>query len=47
MLFANITLMAAPIAHLLGHIPSTWLAGAGDAAVAILNISFLPGARRL
>jgi hypothetical protein len=42
MLFANITLMAAPIAHLLGHIPSTWLPGAaGDAAGAILNILFL------
>jgi len=43
MLFANITLMAAPIAHLLGHIPSTWLppGAAGDAAVAILNILFL------
>jgi hypothetical protein len=42
MLFANITLMAAPIAHLLGHIPSTWLPGAaGVAAVVILNILFL------
>ena len=41
MLFANISLMAAPIAHLLGHIPSTWLPVSGDAAVAILNISFL------
>ena len=41
MLFANITLMTAPIAHLLGHIPSTWVPVGGDAAVAILNISFL------
>jgi hypothetical protein len=41
MLFANITLMAAPIAHLLGHVPSTWVPVSGDAAAAILNISFL------
>ncbi len=41
MLFANISLMAAPIAHLLGHIPSTWLPVSGDAAVVILNILFL------
>jgi hypothetical protein len=35
MLFANITLMTAPIAHLFGHIPSTWLPpAAADAAAA-------------
>jgi hypothetical protein len=28
MLFANISLMTAPIVHLLGHIPSTWLSPA-------------------
>ena len=46
MLFANISLMAAPIAHLLGHIPTTWLppGAAGDAAFAILNILFLVAA---
>jgi hypothetical protein len=42
MLFANITLMTAPIAHLFGHIPSTWLSpAAGGAAFAILTILFL------
>ena len=41
MLFANISLMAAPIAHLLGHLQSTWLspAAAGNAG-AILNTLF-------
>jgi len=42
MLFANITLMLAPITHLLGHIQSTWLSpGAFAAAFVILYISFL------
>src|SRR6266550_6640590 len=42
MLFANITLMTAPIVHLLGHIPSIWLSPAAYAvAFAILNIFFL------
>jgi hypothetical protein len=42
MLWANITLMTAPIAHLLGHIPSTWLSPVGgDNAFAILIILFL------
>lgn len=42
MLFANITLMAAPIAHLVGHIPSLALSPAApNVAVAILNILFL------
>ena len=42
MLFANITLMTAPIAHLVGHIPSTWLSpAASNAAVPILTILFL------
>ena len=42
MLFANITLMTAPIAHLVGHIPSTWLSpAASDGVIAILNILFL------
>lgn len=42
MLFANIALMTAPIAHLVGHIPSTWLSPAAlDAAVPILTILFL------
>lgn len=42
MLFANITLMLAPITHLLGHMPSTWLSpGAFATAFVILYISFL------
>ena len=42
MLFANITLMTAPIVHLLGHIQNTWLSPAAYAAAfAILNILFL------
>ena len=42
MLFANVTLMLAPIAHLSGHIPSTWLSPTGSAAVfVILYILFL------
>jgi FtsH-binding integral membrane protein len=42
MLWANITLMIAPIAHLFGHIPSTWLPpAAADAAAPILTILFL------
>lgn len=42
MLFANITLMLAPITHLLGHMPSTWLSpGASAAAFVILYTSFL------
>jgi hypothetical protein len=42
MLFANIVLMTAPLAHLLGHIPSTWLSPAASGAVyMILTILFL------
>ena len=42
MLFASISLMPAPIAHLFGHIPSTWLSPAASlAALVILNILFL------
>ena len=42
MLWANITLMTAPIAHLLGHVPSTWLSpAAANAAGLILTILFL------
>ena len=42
MLFANISLMTAPITHLLGHIPSTWLSPAASfAAFEILCILFL------
>jgi hypothetical protein len=42
MLFANISLMTAPILHLCGHVPSIWQSPAVFAAVfAILNILFL------
>lgn len=42
MLFANITLMLAPITHLLGHIPNTWLSpGAFAATFMVLYTSFL------
>jgi hypothetical protein len=42
MLFANISLMVAPIAHLCGHIPSLWLSPAAFAAAfAILYALFL------
>ena len=42
MLWANITLMIAPIAHLFGHVPSTWLPPAASAAAfPILAILFL------
>ena len=40
MLFANVALMAAPIAHLVGHIPSLGETPA-TLAIIILNISFL------
>ena len=40
MLFANITLMAAPIAHLVGHIPRTWPTPPA-ALFTILSILFL------
>ena len=40
MLFANITLMAAPIAHLVGHIPRTWPIPPA-ALFTILSILFL------
>ena len=41
MLFANIMLMPAPIAHLFGHIPSTWSPAAIGAAFLILSNFFL------
>jgi len=42
MLFANISLMTAPITHLLGHMPSTWLSPvASFVAFEILCILFL------
>jgi hypothetical protein len=42
MLYANISLMTAPLTHLLGHIPSTWLSpAASTAAFFILCILFL------
>ena len=41
-LFANISLMTAPIAHLFGHIPSIWKSPAASAAAfPILTILFL------
>lgn len=36
MLFANISLMVAPIAHFLGHIPSTWMSPALSATSFLL-----------
>ena len=41
MVFANVPLMTASIAHLLGHIPSSWIPVGGDNAFAILYIPFL------
>jgi len=41
MVFAPVPLMTASIAHLLGHIPSSWFPVGGDIAFAILYIPFL------